>query len=96
MAPARTCCWRRSRIPAWITRCDLDQFDRVEAQIMDMFRNGIAPKGATWAPTMLDVEHQDAEPGREAFPARGDAADQQLGYRGASVQRIASELNVTG
>ena len=30
-------------IPAWINRYDIDQFDRVEARLMDMFRNGIAP-----------------------------------------------------
>jgi len=82
-------------IPAWITRYDLDQFDRVEARIMDMFRHGIAPKGASWAPTMLNVEHQDVEPGREAFLRAATRLINELGYRGASVQKIASELNVT-
>ena len=82
-------------IPAWINRYDLDQFDRVEARIMDMFRHGIAPRGASWSPTMLDVEHQDAEPGREAFLRAATRLINELGYRGASVQRIASELNVT-
>jgi len=82
-------------IPAWINRYDLDQFDRVEARLMDMFRHGIAPKGATWAPTMLDIEHEEAEQGREAFLRAATRLINELGYRGASVQKIASELNVT-
>ena len=82
-------------IPAWINRYDIDQFDRVEARLMGMFRNGIATPGATWSPTMLDIEHQDAEPGREAFLRAATRLINELGYRGASVQRIASELNVT-
>ncbi|MDB5680541.1 MAG: TetR family transcriptional regulator [Sphingomonas bacterium] len=82
-------------IPAWISRYDIDQFDRVEARLMAMFRNGIATPGATWSPTMLDVEHEEAEPGREAFLLAATRLINELGYRGASVQRIASELNVT-
>ncbi|THD35230.1 MAG: TetR/AcrR family transcriptional regulator [Sphingomonas sp.] len=82
-------------IPAWINRYDLDQFERVEARLMDMFRHGIATKGAKWAPTMLDIEHGEAEPGREAFLRAATRLINELGYRGASVQRIASELNVT-
>ncbi|MDB5677260.1 TetR/AcrR family transcriptional regulator [Sphingomonas bacterium] len=82
-------------IPAWINRYDLDQFDRVEARLMDMFRHGIATPGAKWSPTMLDIEHEEAEPGREAFLRAATRLINELGYRGASVQRIASELNVT-
>ena len=82
-------------IPAWINRYDLDQYDRVEARIMDMFRHGIAPAGATWEPAMLDIEHEEAEPGREAFLRAATRLINELGYRGASVQRIASQLNVT-
>ena len=82
-------------IPAWINRYDLDQFGRVEARLMDMFRHGFAVRGARWAPTLLDIEHEEAEPGREAFLRAATRLTNELGYRGASVQRIASELNVT-
>jgi AcrR family transcriptional regulator len=82
-------------IPAWIARYDLDQFDRVEARMMDMFRHGIAVPGAKWEPAILDIEHEEAEPGREAFLRAATRLINELGYRGASVQRIASELNVT-
>ena len=82
-------------IAAWIGRYDFDQFARVEARLMDLFRHGIATPGACWAPAMLDVEHEEAEPGREAFLRAATRLINELGYRGASVQRIASELNVT-
>jgi AcrR family transcriptional regulator len=82
-------------IPAWINRYDLDQFGRVEARLMDMFRHGIAMPGASWSPTVLDIEHEEHEPGREAFLRAATRLINQLGYRGASVQKIASELNVT-
>ena len=47
---------------------------------------------------MLDMDApgaRDGEPGREAFLLAATRLINQLGYRGASVQRIASELNVT-
>jgi AcrR family transcriptional regulator len=81
--------------PVWLTRYDLDQFDRVETRMMDMFRHGFAGAGARWEPHLLDIEHDEAEPGREAFLRAATRLINELGYRGASVQRIASELNVT-
>ena len=62
---------------------------------MDVFAHGIAGKNAKWSPTLLDLSHDEAEPGREAFLLAATRLINQLGYRGASVQRIASELNVT-
>lgn len=44
---------------------------------------------------MLDLAHDEAEPGRAAFLLAATRLINELGYRGASVQRIASELNVT-
>jgi AcrR family transcriptional regulator len=82
-------------VPAWIERYDLDQFERIEARLMDMYRYGIAMPGDVWAPTVLAIEHEEAEPGREAFLRAATRLTNELGYRGASVQRIASELNVT-
>ncbi|HEU0066727.1 MAG TPA: TetR/AcrR family transcriptional regulator [Sphingomonas sp.] len=82
-------------LSAWLQRYDLEQYPRVEARLMDVFAHGIAGSGADWAPTMLDLEHEEAEPGRAAFLLAATRLINQLGYRGASVQRIASELNVT-
>ena len=82
-------------LPVWITRYDPDQYGRVEERLMDVFAHGIAAPDAEWAPTLLDLSHDEAEPGRAAFLLAATRLINELGYRGASVQRIASELNVT-
>ncbi|WP_375394790.1 TetR/AcrR family transcriptional regulator [uncultured Sphingomonas sp.] len=82
-------------LPIWLTRYDLDQYDRIETRLMDVFTNGIAGPDVRWAPTMLSLDHPDAEAGRDAFLLAATRLINELGYRGASVQRIASELNVT-
>ncbi|MBV9747416.1 MAG: TetR/AcrR family transcriptional regulator [Acetobacteraceae bacterium] len=82
-------------LPVWLRRYDPDQYDRVEARLMDLFAHGLAVPGATWAPQPLDLAHQEREPGRAAFLLAATRLINELGYRGASVQRIASELNVT-
>lgn len=82
-------------LPAWLTRYEIDEYPRVEARLMDVFRHGIAAKNERWAPALLDLEHADADSGREAFLLAATRLINELGYRGASVQKIASELNVT-
>jgi AcrR family transcriptional regulator len=82
-------------LTAWLPRYEVDEYSRVEARLMDVFRGGIAAPGQGWAPELLDLEHDEPEPGREAFLLAATRLINELGYRGASVQRIASELNVT-
>ncbi|RYY26515.1 MAG: TetR/AcrR family transcriptional regulator [Sphingomonadales bacterium] len=82
-------------LPAWLTRYEVDEYPRVEARLMDVFRHGIAAQGESWAPEMFNIENEEPEPGREAFLLAATRLINELGYRGASVQKIASELNVT-
>jgi AcrR family transcriptional regulator len=82
-------------LPIWLTRYEPDQYGRVEERLMDVFAHGIAGRDAKWSPTLLDLSHDEAEPGREAFLLAATRLINELGYRGASVQKIASELNVT-
>jgi len=82
-------------LPAWLTRYEIDEYPRVEARLMEVFAHGIVGANQHWAPTLLDLEHDEPEPGREAFLLAATRLINELGYRGASVQRIASELNVT-
>jgi AcrR family transcriptional regulator len=82
-------------LPIWLTRYEPDQYGRVEERLMDVFAHGIAGKDTKWSPTLLDLSHDEAEPGREAFLLAATRLINELGYRGASVQKIASELNVT-
>ena len=82
-------------LPVWLPRYEPDQYARVEARLMDVFASGVAIEGSAWAPSPLDLPHGDPVPGREAFLLAATRLINELGYRGASVQRIASELNVT-
>ena len=82
-------------LPIWLGRYDPDQYRRVEQRLMAVFAHGIAGPNAVWAPTLLDLDTDEAEPGREAFLLAATRLINELGYRGASVQKIASELNVT-
>ncbi len=82
-------------IPAWLARYDLDQYDRVRARLMEVFDHGIAADGQEWTPALISLDHATHEPGREAFLLAATRLINELGYRGASVQKIASELNVT-
>ncbi|MFM9827118.1 MAG: TetR/AcrR family transcriptional regulator [Sphingomonas sp.] len=82
-------------LPVWLGRYDTDQFARTEDRLMAVFAHGIAGDGARWAPARLDLNHDEEEPGREAFLLAATRLINELGYRGASVQKIASELNVT-
>jgi hypothetical protein len=54
-------------LTAWLPRYEVDEYPRVEARLMDVFRTGIAAPGEAWTPHMLDLEHDEPEPGREAF-----------------------------
>ena len=82
-------------LPVWLVRYEPDQYDRIEQRLMQVFAHGIAAPDQDWAPHLLDLEHDEAEPGREQFLRAATRLINELGYRGASVQRIASELNVT-
>ena len=82
-------------LPAWLRRYEPDQYGRCEARLLDIFTHGIAAPGANWAPKLLPVEVEEREPGRGAFLLAATRLINELGYRGASVQRIASQLNVT-
>ena len=82
-------------LPVWLVRYEPDQYARVEARLMDVFDHGVAVPGARWTPQPIDLTHEESEPGRAAFLLAATRLINELGYRGASVQRIAAELNVT-
>ncbi|WP_414712247.1 TetR/AcrR family transcriptional regulator [Sphingomonas sp.] len=82
-------------LTAWIDRYEPDQYPRVEARLMDVFARGLAAPGANWSPELLDLTHGAPRTSRENFLLAATRLINELGYRGASVQRIASELNVT-
>ncbi|TRO97183.1 TetR/AcrR family transcriptional regulator [Glycocaulis profundi] len=86
-------------LPAWLDRYSTGDFERVERRLMEVFEHGIAPEGAPWAPQMLAIDESALRTGIEGMPDNFMRAATGLinerGYRGASVEQIASELNVT-
>jgi AcrR family transcriptional regulator len=86
--------------PVWSLRYSTRDFARLEERMFDIFARGLAGDGRGWEPRPLD-----SATWRSADPVEGDAGDaflrsatvmiNQRGYRGASVNRIAAEINVT-
>ncbi len=83
-------------MPAWLNAYSVSDFPRVHRRLFEIFDKGIAADGAPWRPTTLAIPSgASAEPGAEAFLRAATRLINDLGYRGASVERIASDLNVT-
>lgn len=87
-------------LPRWLTVYSDADFDRVRSRIMEIFDGGIAGLRGRWSPHTLELPgpiappHQ-AAPVPQAFLRAATDLINQRGYRGASVDRIASQLDVT-
>lgn len=85
-------------LPIWIDDYSISDFDRVQERLMDLFDEGFAIPGAVWDPKRLSVRsvvEDSQEASHENFLRVATRLINERGYRGASVERIASELNVT-
>lgn len=84
-------------LPAWLNAYSDRDFPRVHKRLFEVFDKGVAVDGAKWKPKLiaLDEEPAEAEAGPETFLRAATRLINELGYRGASVERIASTLNVT-
>jgi AcrR family transcriptional regulator len=86
---------------AWLPRYEVEDYARVGERMFDILANGIAPAGAGWEPKDLsfarDAPEQadSADNSRETFLAAATRLINQRGYRGASVEKISEQLNVT-
>tara|TARA_R110002095_G_scaffold97636_1_gene85717 strand:- start:600 stop:1262 length:663 start_codon:yes stop_codon:yes gene_type:complete len=67
--------------------------------MIEVLEHGITPSGARWSPQLLQVSPQaqtlESEGMPENFARAATSLINEKGYRGASVEQIASELNVT-
>ena len=80
----------------WLPRHDLDDYGRVRDRMFDILAQGVAPAGARWEPARLPDPPADAQDGpRETFLTAATKLINQRGYRGASVEKISEQLNVT-
>jgi AcrR family transcriptional regulator len=82
-------------LPAWLNSYSTGDFPRVHKRLFEVFDKGIAIDGAQWRPKQLPVDLDAGEGGAEAFLRAATRLINDLGYRGASVEKIASDLNVT-
>jgi AcrR family transcriptional regulator len=82
-------------LPAWLNAYSTSDFPRVHRRLFEIFDHGIAAEGAVWAPRPLSVIDGEADSGAEAFLRAATRLINDLGYRGASVERIAANLQVT-
>jgi AcrR family transcriptional regulator len=82
----------------WLYRYDLDDYPRVLERMCDIHFEGMAAPGATWRGGVLELpppRRGDGDRSREDFLIAATRLINRLGYRGASVERISAELNVT-
>ncbi|RZI43335.1 TetR/AcrR family transcriptional regulator [Herbaspirillum sp. HC18] len=83
----------------WSTRYDPEDYELVAARMSDVLIGGLASPASQWNSTSLDAELAHApdavETTQDAFLRAATALINELGYRGASVDRISARLNVT-
>jgi len=84
-------------LPAWLNRYSSHDFPRVLERMVELFEHGIAPPGQPTPPgRVLDTDDgEDDGAAQRKFLLAATRLINERGYRGASVERIASELNVT-
>ncbi len=92
-------------LPAWTPRYSHHDFPRLKQRMFELLAQGLAKDGATWNPAPLPNRAEWRTNGEGTSGSTGGAGDDFLrvatrlinerGYRGASVNRIAAELNVT-
>jgi AcrR family transcriptional regulator len=84
---------------AWLPRYDLEDYDRIRERMYDIFVNGLAGPGRSWQPQPLSLDavlpSSAQETPRETFLIAATRLINEQGYRGASVEKISSRLNVT-
>lgn len=84
---------------AWLPRYELVDYPRVRERMFDILAHGIAPEGAAWNPQPLPGAFEEPfdaqENSRQTFLAAATRLINQRGYRGASVDKISEQLNVT-
>jgi AcrR family transcriptional regulator len=76
-------------LPAWLRRYEPEQYDRVEARLMDLFAHGLATPGATWAPVLLDLQHGARAPvaPSSCSPRPGSSTSSAIAARRSSASR---------
>ncbi len=84
----------------WLSRYDIEDYGRIGERFYDILANGIdAGNNEGWSPALVEfiqlppVSHR--ERARDTFLKAATRLINQHGYRGASVEKISAQLNVT-
>lgn len=83
----------------WLRRYDVEDYPRIRDRMIDILTGGLAVGARRWAPPSLPDPTPATAGGqdisRETFLVAATRVINQKGYRGASVEDISAELNVT-
>ncbi len=83
----------------WLKKNDPEDYGRIRERMYDILVGGLAAEGAAWEPTPIPLAdlaaHEGPEMSRETFLLAATRLINSRGYRGASVDKISAELNVT-
>jgi AcrR family transcriptional regulator len=83
----------------WIDRYETDEYERIGERVSDIVLHGSASASSVWsAPTAAELGWRltgDADAPSEAFLRAASLLVNEQGYRGASVDMISAQLNVT-
>jgi len=83
----------------WLPKYDPEDYPRIRERMFDILVNGLAVEGAAWSPAcapLAELAARDSqEMSRETFLLAATRLINSRGYRGASVDKISAELNVT-
>lgn len=84
---------------SWLRRYDVEDYPRLRDRMLDILSGGLAKGDEPWAPAPLEALNPplpDAQDNaRETFLIAATRLINQRGYRGASVEDISAQLNVT-
>jgi AcrR family transcriptional regulator len=84
---------------AWLPKYDPEDYPRLRERMYDILVGGMAGEASVWAPAPIPVSElaprDRHEMSRETFLLAATRLINSRGYRGASVDKISAELNVT-
>lgn len=80
---------------AWLPRYDREDYPRIGSRMFDILSNGLAREDATWNPAPITHAPRAEDKSQEIFLTAATRLINQRGYRGASVEKISAQLNVT-
>ncbi len=81
-------------LPIWLKGYDQNEFARVQSRLVDLLEGGLGAGGAPLGSALGSEINESGDPG-ERFLGAATRLINERGYKGASVERISSYLNVT-